>query len=139
MKTLFQLSPWLLPAVWLAGCAHLPFQQPGLVGTEWELVSLADHAGSIGAGGPAPILTLDATSQRAAGFAGCNRYFAGYELAGASIRFSAPGATRMLCRDGMALEQSFLASLPLITSYAVADGRLTLSAGGKPLAVFRAK
>ncbi len=130
-----------LASALLAGCSSLALHsgQASLLDTDWELVSLSEHAGVTGAGGKSPSLRLDAASQRAAGFAGCNRYNAGYELAGNSIRFNAPVATRMACMDGAAIEQSFLASLPLVTSYVVAGRTLTLKVADSTVAVFRAR
>lgn len=140
MKSFFRFFlPAALTAALLPGCASLPFGQASLVDTDWTLQSLADHAGSTGAGGKAPTLHLDGGSQRAYGFAGCNRFMAGYEVAGNSIRFTSPAATMMACADGMALEQSYLASLALVTSYTLEGRTLTLKVADKPVAVLQAK
>jgi hypothetical protein len=83
-------------------------------------------------------MRLDAAATRAAGFAGCNRYSAGYLLMADSLRFTAPISTKMACADGMDAESSFLAALSTIATYQATDSTLTLSGPAGPLARFRA-
>lgn len=128
-----------LCATLLSACASLPPESgpAGLVDRDWALVSLDERSNAQGAGGKPLTLRLDSKAGRAAGFAGCNRYSAGYELAGNSIRLTAPVSTRMACMEGMDVEQSFLASLPLITSYTIVGRTLTLKVAEHAVATFR--
>lgn len=141
MKSVMRpMLPAALCAGLLSACAGLPSAsgQAGLQDRNWVLVALAERSSPQGAGGKSPTLRLDTSTRRAAGFAGCNRYSAGYELAGNSIRFTAPIATRMACMEGMDVEQSFLASLPLVTRYTIVGNTLTLKMADNPVAIFQA-
>jgi heat shock protein HslJ len=105
---------------------------------EWALVGLGEVAAPLGAGGRPATIQFDPTTGRAAGFAGCNRYSAGYTLAGDSLTFGPAVSTRMACADGDELERAYLAMLPAIRSYALSDSTFTLNGSGGPLARFRA-
>ena len=57
----------------------------------------------------APPPTIQFEDTRAAGFAGCNRWFATVTQEGETLRFSQAGATRMACPEPqMAAEIAFL-------------------------------
>ncbi len=105
---------------------------------EWTLVGLGELAAPLGAGGRPATVQFDPTAGRAAGFAGCNRYSAGYTLAGNSLSFGPAISTKMACADGDELERGYLAMLPAIRSYELSDSTLTLNGAGGPLARFRA-
>jgi heat shock protein HslJ len=99
----------------------------------WTLVALpgADPAS---AAQPAT-LALDAAESRAAGFSGCNRYFASYELSAERLAFGPVGSTRMACSSGMELEQVFLQALPRVRAWRIDGGLLVLlDAEGRVLA-----
>lgn len=105
---------------------------------EWALVALGEVAAPVGAGGRPATIQFDPTTGRAAGFAGCNRFSAGYTVAGDSLTFGAAISTKMACADGDQLERGYLAMLPAIRSYTLSDSILTLNGSGGPLARFRA-
>jgi heat shock protein HslJ len=105
---------------------------------EWALVSLGEVAAPLGAGGRPATIQFDPTTGRAAGFAGCNRYSAGYTVAGDSLTFGPAISTKMACADGDQLERGYLAMLPAIRSYALSDSTLTLNGSDGLLARFRA-
>jgi heat shock protein HslJ len=106
---------------------------------EWALVGLGEVAAPLGAGGRPATIQFEPTTGRAAGFAGCNRYSAGYTVAGDSLTFGPALSTKMACVDGDELERGYLAMLPPVRGYAVSDSMLTLSGSGGPLARFRAR
>lgn len=57
---------------------------------------------------------FDGSKDQVTGSAGCNRYFAGYEITGNNISVSAPGSTRKYCgkpENVMNMEQVYLKSL----------------------------
>jgi heat shock protein HslJ len=84
----------------LGACASAPPRDPTL-GPEWTLV---------GAGENRPTIFFD--EDRAAGFAGCNRFFATAERGeGGALRLSNIGATRMYCEGRMDSEARYLAAL----------------------------
>jgi heat shock protein HslJ len=105
---------------------------------EWALVGLGEVAAPLGAGGRPATIQFDPTTSRATGFAGCNRYSAGYTLAGDSLTFGPAISTKMACADGDELERAYLAMLPSIRSYALSDSTLILNGPDGPLARFRA-
>lgn len=95
----------LLAAALLAACANQALSPLGdLANTDWTLAS------ETGAASP-PTLTFEAG--RAAGFAGCNRWFASVTQDGEALRFGNVGTTRMACtaEPAAAAERNFLAAL----------------------------
>ena len=134
---------WLLS---IFACAPKPpaSEQPpamsaaSLDNREWALVALGEVAAPVGAGNRPATIQFDPTTGRAAGFAGCNRYSAGYTVAGDSLTFGPAISTKMACADGDQLERGYLAMLPAIRSYALSDSTLTLNGSDGPLARFRA-
>lgn len=96
---------------------------------QWELVQWDGHP-LPREGGQAVSLRFTARSDGAAvsGNAGCNRFNAGYSLvAPDGIAIGTPAATRMACPGAaMQFEAAYLAALPAMRSYAVADRSLTL-------------
>jgi heat shock protein HslJ len=83
-----------------------------------------------------PTLRLDANN-RAGGFAGCNRYFAGFRLRGDSLSFSEIGATRMYCAATDHVERVFLTILERTRTYTISDSELTLRSHDGLEAIFR--
>jgi heat shock protein HslJ len=109
-----------------------------LGGREWLLVDLKDRPAPTGAGGRRATITFDTAAHRASGFAGCNQYGAEFKTSGDGLTFGPAMATKMACSEGDELERHYLAVLPEVTTYAVADSILTLSGAAGPLARFRA-
>lgn len=72
-----------------------------------------------------PTFEFSEEENRVFGFAGCNNYFATYELNGDEIKIGAAGATRKMCPD-MTVEDQFLKHLDKIASYKVINGELQL-------------
>lgn len=92
----------------------------------WRLDRLGDNV--IAEGDNSPTLSLDPSSGRVSGFAGCNRYFADYKLDGASLTLGPVGATKRLCaKEAMAIEDAFLAAL--------GSGTMQISAAGETLTI----
>ena len=128
----------------LAACARTPEQEgessavPPFADRDWELVSVGDLDNPRGAQDRPATIRFDSTAARAGGFAGCNRFSAGYTLRGNTIAFDPAVATKMLCPDAMALETSFLGALEGVTRYEATDSTLTLFDATGPVARFRA-
>lgn len=74
----------------------------------------------------------------AGGSAGCNSWFADYELDGESLSFGPIGSTLMYCQGpAMAVEEANLAHLGAVTSWSIDGAELTLSdAQGDALLLF---
>lgn len=104
--------------------------RPALEGTHWNLVEL------MGKPVPPPAeprqqahIVFDAQEQRAFGSAGCNRFFAGYELDedNGRLRFNKVGSTMMACPD-MSVEDAFHKALVQVDNFSIGeDGRLALN------------
>ncbi|MEQ1617614.1 MAG: META domain-containing protein [Terricaulis sp.] len=116
----------------LAACAGKPLEQspPPLAGTRWVMV--------VGAGSDQRAPTLEIGERRAAGFAGCNTWFASVSQQGETLSFGIVGATRMACApEAMSLERDFVGALGA-TRFASRDGErlLLLDIDRRPLARF---
>lgn len=106
------------------GCGGAP--EDLLTGQDWLVED-------IGGGGiiDSSHVTLTFANGRVSGRAGCNSYFAGYELTGESLRFRQAGATMMACAPAlMDQERKFLDALASVTGFDFSDdGALLLKAG----------
>jgi heat shock protein HslJ len=129
----------------LAACTS-PQKQPSqaqstrpITDRDWVLVALGEQPLPAGRGNQPATLRLEASTSRAVGFAGCNRFGASYTLAGDSLRFEPAIATKMACVDGDELERGFLAALPVVATYEATDSALTLKGPSGPVARFHAR
>ncbi len=109
-----------------------------IVDRDWHLTSVGTLVNPRGAGDQPVTLRFDTAANRAAGFAGCNRYSANYALVGDSLRFLAPISTKMACDRGMDVEDAYLKVLEQVLSYTATDSTLTLTGASGSLAQFRA-
>lgn len=96
-----------------------------ITNTEWKLIRL--NGEDVSALNPPITLLLNAAQMKVSGFAGCNRFFAGYELNQSSLRFSAMGATKMYCQDKSPVEDKYLKALSEVQSFKSANGTLVLT------------
>ena len=71
----------------------------GIEGIEWLLTEVSGTPVSPLAGEKQPHILLDPAQKKVSGFAGCNSFFAGYTLDGATLKFGPAGSTRMACPD----------------------------------------
>lgn len=111
----------------------------GIEGIEWRLSEVAGVPFSPMAGEPEPFLTFDDEKRQATGFAGCNNFFAGYELSGSALTFGLVGSTRMACADRKnGLEKEFFSALEKTRTWKINGSVLLLLDGGEVLARFRA-
>lgn len=118
----------------LAACAGKPREPspPSLAGTRWVMVLEGEHAPNQ----RAP--TLEIGERRAAGFGGCNNWFATVSQQGDGLSFGIVGATRMACEpEAMNREQAFVGVLGA-TRFARRDGEalVLLNISRQPLARF---
>jgi heat shock protein HslJ len=105
-----------------------PAPEP-LVGTNWTLDSFHtnDAVSSVLAG--TTITAVFDDEGRVAGSAGCNRYFASYNVTGTSVSIGAIGSTKMHCSSPgvMPQESTYLASLSRATTFTITGDRLSLA------------
>lgn len=106
----------------------------------WKLIELDGAEAPLGSGGKEAHLLLRAEKSVARGFAGCNRFFGDYALAGDKLSFGDLAATKLACAEGMDLEAQFLAALARVASWSRAGEALSLAdAEGRVVARFRAR
>lgn len=120
-----------------------------LEGTTWWLAGFADSTPAMDGMPSLPSeplpgseVNLQLVDGRAAGLAGCNRFFAAYTTSGTGMTFDSPGATKMFCGspDGlMRQESNFLNLLPQVQAYQVFDQLLWLRTGGAQSLIFVAQ
>jgi len=100
-----------------------------LVGTNWTLESIhtGDAVTSVIAG--TTVTAVFGEDGKVTGSAGCNRYFASYNVSGMSLSIDQIGSTKMSCTtpEGiMDQEITYLNILGDVKSYAIEGGRLEL-------------
>ncbi|TCI01334.1 META domain-containing protein [Corallincola luteus] len=106
--------------------------EPGVTHTYWKLLSI-DGQQILTPENRREIHLVLGADGRAHGFAGCNRFFAQYELSGEQLQIDAIGGTKMACPDEMAAEKAFLAALGVIDSFKIEGQKLILLQNGSPL------
>lgn len=105
----------------------------------WVLVELNGDAITATTEGKAAYLELNSKKASAYGFGGCNRFFGSYEATDRSLGFSAMGATRMACPEGMKREQELFTVLESTTRYEIHGSKLLLFANDALVAQFEAR
>jgi len=115
-----------------------PVPEP-LVGTNWTLDSFytGDAVSSVISG--TTITAVFDSEGRVAGSAGCNRYFASYNMTGISMSIGPAGSTKMYCNNPgvMQQESTYLASLNRAATFTITGDRLSLTnANGATLLSF---
>ena len=108
-----------------------PTIQPAdLEGTLWKLDSFLNSQGELIGVLPNTEITMEFTIDGIGGSAGCNHYFASYEINGNSLIIGQIGSTLMACvPDVMEQEAGYLAALESVASFRVADDRLEMMNG----------
>jgi heat shock protein HslJ len=105
-----------------------PAPEP-FVGTNWTLDSfhMADAVSSVIAG--TTITAVFGEDGRVAGSAGCNRYFASYNVTGQSLSIGPAGSTKMYCGTPgvMQQESTYLSLLSQVTTFTIKGDRLSVS------------
>jgi len=111
-----------------------------LENTLWVLVSFAEHDDLRHVLEGSQInVAFDAAQGKVSGSAGCNRYFAGFEVKGNALTIGMPATTRMMCRPAiMEQEQMYLAALESARTYEVTGGRLRVYCSGGIVLTFAA-
>lgn len=128
--------------VTVGACAPTPEEGSGapaatIAGRDWILTSVGDLTEPRGMQDRPATIRFDSAGARAAGFAGCNQFSAGYTLTGDSLAFAPAISTKMLCPEAMELETSFLGALERVTRVQATDSTLTLYGPEGILARFR--
>lgn len=101
-----------------------------LAGSEWAMLNEARSA-------TPP--TIAFATDRASGYAGCNRWFASAGVTDQALEFGDIGTTRMMCSPpSMEAERAFVTALNDTRGYRIENSELVLyDIGGADLARFR--
>jgi heat shock protein HslJ len=128
----------ILVAVFMLALYGEAFSAPtGPENAEWRLRQLGGAAVPMVPGNRQPSLLLDSNGKQASGFAGCNNFFGGYELAVATLNFGPLAATRKACADvESTLEAKYLQALARTRGWHIDAGELQLLDGAEVLARF---
>ena len=109
-----------------------------LTGIEWRVTELSGHPVATPLHGERPFIFFDQATGQARGYAGCNRFFGGYEMNGGTLKFGPVGATKRACPDlEEGLETEFLKALDATRSWRIMEGALQLLNDGLVLARFQ--
>jgi copper homeostasis protein (lipoprotein) len=111
-----------------------PVHHASLTDTYWKLLELDSDPVTTPEGMREAHVILASAESRAHGFAGCNNFFGGYQTEAQLLTFSAMGATRMACPEGMDTEQAFLSALGKTTRFTISGQFLQLYANDHLLA-----
>ena len=82
---------------------------------------------------------FDSSKDQVTGSAGCNRYFAGYEITGNNISVSAPGSTKKYCgkpENVMDMEQVYLKSLQGAEKFEIKGDKFRVLYSNKGVMIF---
>jgi heat shock protein HslJ len=112
-----------------------PLASNNLTGVEWLVRELSGHVLAFSVEGQQPFILFDAAKTQASGYAGCNRFFGGYELNGKVLKFGPIGATKRACSDlEEGVETEFFKALDATRGWRIVDGTLELLNGDLVLA-----
>ena len=115
-----------------------PLYSDDLTDVEWQVSELSGRRVVPSVDRRQPFIIFDAAKTQASGYAGCNRFFGGYELNGKALKFGPIGATRRACPDlEEAVETEFLKVLDATRRWRIVDGTLELLNGDLVLARLR--
>ena len=99
--------------------------EPNLTDMYWRALSLSDQNLALPPE-QIPHIAFHQAEGRIAGFGGCNRFFATYELHDSELTIRVMGGGRAQCPDLDGLEHRFLSSLQSTQRYSINNKTLTL-------------
>lgn len=132
-KLLFPLLVWGIMVVWVSVASALTLE-----GVSWRVTAVDNGNHAIQSLIPDTKITAQFKDGKLTGSAGCNNYWAAYEVSGQEIEIGMAAATRMFCSDPPGLmeqEKVFLEALREIKSYRFSGKRLELLNANGAMAV----
>jgi heat shock protein HslJ len=101
---------------------------PALEGPLWTLVSYTDEDGNTVEVLPGSEVTAQFQDGNVTGTAGCNNYFAKYEVTGEQLTVTGGGTTMMACEeDIMVQEWAYMANLAASASFTITGDQLRIA------------
>ena len=119
----------LIPFLLFAGCTGQVPPESKLNGTGWTLVGYV-HNGTPAQALSGTTVTLDfGDDGRITGTAGCNRYFASYDVKGTAITIGSAGSTMMYCDTPGVMDQesAYFTLLSQAKTFTIKGDRLSLA------------
>jgi heat shock protein HslJ len=130
-----QIVSFTLVVGWEGSGRGEPLYSNNLTGVEWQVSELSGHAVAPSVDRQQPFIIFDEAKKQAGGYAGCNRFFGGYELNGEALKFGLIGATKRACPDlEEGAETEFFKALDATRGWRIVDGTLELLNGDLVLA-----
>jgi heat shock protein HslJ len=114
------------------GCKN---QQVSITNTEWKLVKIDNE--DFSSLNPPITISLDEAQKKVSGFAGCNRFFGGYELNQSTLKFGNIGSTKMFCQDKSEIEDKYFKALGEVQSFKSESDKLFLLTGERIVLEFK--
>lgn len=138
VKVLFVITLLGMLLLVVNACTEATVDTGMLENTKWILDSFGDEGNLREViNGIQITATFDSNESQLRGSAGCNTYFAGYELEGSQLSILGPvGATEMYCMEPegvMDQEQEYLAILQLAERYEIDSNELRIYCDGQVL------
>jgi heat shock protein HslJ len=97
-------------------------------GTLWTLVSYADNEGETVEVLPGTEVTAQFNDGTVSGTAGCNNYFASYELDGDQLTVELGGSTMMACEEAIMVQESaYMSNLAASAAFLITGNRLQIA------------
>ena len=104
-----------------------PTPLPDLGGTYWILLSYVDADSNTALVLPNTVINVEFTAEQITGSAGCNRYFAAYQIDGDALTFGPIGATKMACGESVDRQEiQYFNALESVGTYNVEGDHLHL-------------
>jgi heat shock protein HslJ len=131
----------LIPLLFIAGCTGTPPVPPeqALNGTGWTLTGYVSNGTSLHPLNGSTVTLVFSKAGQIAGSAGCNHYFASYDMKGTAVTIGGAGSTEMYCMAPGVMEQesTYLALLGRVSSVTAGNDTLTFAdAQGLPVLSF---
>lgn len=127
----------ILPCIVFVLFVSCQAQQVSITQVEWKLTKMDDI--DLSALDQPVTFTLDETTHKVSGYAGCNRFFGTYQSNGATLSFSDMGSTKMFCQDRMSVEDAYFQSLSKVQSFKTEKEKLYFLSEGSVILEFSNK
>ena len=128
----------IITTIGLAACVSKTEATP-LENTPWVLESYGEQGSPKAVIEGSEITALfDSDEGKVKGSAGCNSYFAGYEVSGNQLSVSDAGSTMMECEGIMEQEYQYLALLQGAQTFQIEGSQLKINSSGNQVLVFSA-
>ncbi len=129
----------IITIIGLVACVSKPEATP-LENIPWVLESYGEQGSLKAVTEGSEITALFGSDEGTVkGSAGCNNYFAGYEVSGTQLSVSDAGSTSMECEGIMEQEYQYLTLLQGAQTFQIEGSQLKINSSGNQVLVFKAQ